>query len=288
MGGKSAKDLEIAALADAQYGVVSRAQLLQAGFTSREIDRRSEAGRLIRMWQGVYAVGHKRLRVEGRWTAAVLACGKGAALSHQTAAAVWELRQVGSGAIHITVPGDGGRKRRAGIKLHRSATLTAKQVTREHGLPVTTPARTIIDLARTLNADELERIVDLADHRGLIDFAALRSTRSVSLKAVLRAYNPAPTRSELERAFLRLCDKHGIERPETNAIVEGVLVDFVWRDRRLVVEVDGYTYHRAPSRFETDRERDAHLTVRGWRALRFTWRHVMERPAWVAATTKRA
>jgi very-short-patch-repair endonuclease/predicted transcriptional regulator of viral defense system len=288
MAGKSAQDLEIAAFADAQHGVVSRAQLLQAGLTRNEIDHRIAARRLRRVHQGVYAVGHKRLRVEGRWMAAVLACGKGAVLSHQTAAAAWELRRVGSGAIHISVPGDAGRKRRAGIKLHRSTTLTPDDVAHRQGIPVTTVARTIIDLARTTAPDELERIVDLADQGGLVDFADLRQANSASLQAVLRAYAPAPTRSELERAFLRICDKHGLPRPEVNQIVEGFLVDFVWRDRRLIVEVDGYAYHRAPSRFETDRERDAELGARGWRVRRFTWRQHEQRPAWVAAMTKRA
>jgi very-short-patch-repair endonuclease len=286
MAGKGAKDLEIAALADPQYGVVSRAQLLHAGLTRNEIDHRVAAQRLRCVHRGVYAVGHSVLRVEGRWMAAVLACGEGAVLSHQTAASVWDLRRVGSGAIHVTVPGDPGRKKRDGIRLHRSTTLTASETTRVRGLPVTTPARTIIDLARTLSEDELERIVDEADRRGLVDFRELRSARSASLHAVLRAYAPAPTRSEMERRFLRLCRDHGIPRPETNTLIEGILVDFVWREQRFVVEVDGYRYHRAPRVFETDRAKDVHLTVRGWRVMRFTWRQITRRDAWVAAAVR--
>jgi very-short-patch-repair endonuclease len=243
---------------------------------------------LIRIWRGVYAVGHKRLRVQGHWMAAVLACGDGAVLSHHDAAALWELQQVGSGAIHVTVAGDAGRKRRAGIRLHRSTTLTPRDVTLREGIPVTTVARTIVDLARVLRRDALEEIVHRAGERRLVDFAELRAANPASLRALLRAFDPAPTRSALERAFLRLCEEHRIERPEVNQIVEGYLVDFVWRDRRLIVEVDGYRYHRAPRSFETDRERDAQLTVKGWRVLRFTWRQLEERPAWVAAMTKRA
>ena len=150
VGAKSARDLEIAALAGRQHGVAARAQLVEAGLTRREIQDWLAAGRLWRLHRGVYAVGHRVLRVEGHWMAAVLACGKGAALSHQTAPAVWELRRVGSGVIHVTVPGDPGRKRREGIRLHRSVTLS--RADRDHGarLPVTTVARTIIDLARTL------------------------------------------------------------------------------------------------------------------------------------------
>jgi hypothetical protein len=177
--------------------------------------------------------------------AAVLAGGEAAVLSHGTAAAVWELRRVGSGMVHITVPGDPGRKRREGIKVHRSTTLTADDVTTVRGLPVTRPARTIIDLARTLEGRELEHLVDLADQRGLVDFTDLRAANSASLQAVLQNYRPAPTRSELEERFLKLCDDHGIPRPETNTLIEGILVDFFWRDRKIIVEVDGYAYHRA-------------------------------------------
>ena len=197
MGGKSASELVIAGLADAQFGVVSRAQLLSAGLTRNEIDNRIAAQRLRRLWRGVYAVGHRSLRVEGRWMAAVLACGEGAVLSHQTAPAVWELRRVGSGVIHVTVPGDPGRKQREGIRVHRSVTLTERDVTRVRGLPVTTVARTIIDLSRTLSRDELEELVHRADDRGLVDFRDLRAARSASLQAVLQTFDPAPTRSAL-------------------------------------------------------------------------------------------
>jgi very-short-patch-repair endonuclease len=288
VGAKSARDREVAAIADAQHGVVARAQLVEAGLTRREIGEWVAAGRLHRMHRGVYAVGHKHLRVQGRWLAAVLACGKGAVLSHQTAASLWDLRRVGSGAIHVTVPGDAGRKRQAGIRLHRSTTLTQRDVTTKEGIPVTTIERTIIDLARTMRPDKLEEIVDNAGKRGIVDFADLRQANPASLQAVLRAYDPAPTRSELERRFLNICKRHGIERAEVNQIVEGYLVDFVWRDRRLIVEVDGYDYHRAPSKFETDREHDAELGAKNWRVRRFTWRQLEDRPAWVAAMTKRA
>jgi hypothetical protein len=286
MGGKGAKDKEMARLAGRQFGVASRAQLLAAGLTAREIDRRLAAGRLHVMHRGVYAVGHQVLTVEGRWMAAALAGGPGAVLSHGTAAAIWELRRVGSGLVHVTVPGDPGRKRRRGIKIHRSITLTARHVTRHRGIPVTTVARTIIDLSRTLTEDDLERVVDLADQRGLVDFADLRPAHSASLQAVLESYRPAPTRSALERGFLRLCDSHGLPRPEVNVFIERYLVDFVWRERRLIVEVDGYAYHRAPSRFESDREKDVVLGMAGWRVLRFTWRQVTERAAWVAAAVR--
>jgi very-short-patch-repair endonuclease len=278
-------DLEIAALAGDQHGVVARSQLLHAGLTAEAIKRRVRAGRLHRVHAGVYAVGHRVLTREGRWMAAVLACGPKAVLSHATAAAAWDLRRAGT-VIHVTVPGRGGGKAPRGVRLHRSPTLTPAEITDYRGIPVTRVARTIIDLARIVSEDELERIVDLADEHGLVDFAALRSARSACLKAVLKNYDPAPTRSEMERRFRRLCKRHGLPLPETNALIEGYLVDFVWRDVRLIVEIDGYKYHRAPRRFERDREQDVNLGGKGWRTLRFTWRQIMHREAWVAGAVR--
>ena len=172
--------------------------------------------------------------------------------------------------------------------MHRRGALKPTDVTVLRGIPITTAERTIIDLARTLSGRPLEHVIDLADQRGLVSFDRLRAARSASLQAVLRGYSPAPTRSELEEAFLRLCDEHGLARPETNGRVEGVEVDFVWRDRRLVVEVDGFAFHRAPAAFEADRERDITLTVKGWTVMRFTWAQITTRPAWVAAAIRSA
>jgi hypothetical protein len=216
--------------------------------------------------------------------AAVLAAGAGAVLSHGTAAAAWDLRPVGAGAIHVTIPSRSGRERRAGIRIHRTVLMTSEEVTVHRGIPITTPARTLIDLAQTVKGRPLEHAVDLADQRGLVDFEQLRECAVPSLKAVLSRYSSATTRSELEERFLGLCDDHGIPRPETNTHIEGIEVDFVWRDRRLIVEVDGYAYHRSPQAFEDDRERDVRLQVAGWRVLRFTWTQITRRGAWVAAS----
>jgi very-short-patch-repair endonuclease len=280
-----ATDAQIASLATAQHGVITRAQLLALGMSNTAISRSGRVGRLHRLYYGVYAVGHRVLTREGRWMAAVLAAGEAAVVSHATAATAWELRPPGAGAIHVTVPGDNGRKRRPGIRIHRSTTLTPHDTTTWRGIPITAPARTLIDLATTLTGPPLERALDLADQDGLVDFAELRSRPTPrSLQAPLSRYAaPAFTRSELERRFFRLCDKHRLPRPTSNTIIEGQEVDFVWRDARLVVEVDGYRYHRSPSKFEDDRARDVHLTLGGWTVLRFTWTQVKGRPAWVAA-----
>jgi predicted transcriptional regulator of viral defense system len=275
------KDLELAALASAQHGVVGSRQLLALGLSAQSIKRRVRRGRLHPIHRGVYAVGHTVLTVEGRWMATTLATG--GVLSHATAASAWDLRPSRSGLIHVTV-GTAGRVGRRGIRLHRSSTLGQHEIATHRGIPLTTPLRTIIDLASTLNGRPLEHVLDLADQRGLIDFNELAQRPiPTSLQAVLALYNgTTPTRSELEERFLQLCDDHGIPRPETNAIVEGHEVDFVWRTKRLIVEVDGYAYHRSPSAFERDRERDVVLTMRGWRVRRFTWAQVTRRQAWVA------
>jgi hypothetical protein len=154
--------------------------------------------------------------------AAVLAAGPGAMLSHASAAMAWDLRRTGGAVIDVTVPSRGGRERGAGLRPHRSATLTSRDLAEIRGIPITAPARTIIDLARTLRGRALEQIIDAADQRGLVDFTDLRRANSAALKAVLQNYSAAPTRSELEEAFLRLCDDHGLARPETNTSIEGI------------------------------------------------------------------
>jgi very-short-patch-repair endonuclease len=286
MRGQRAIDLAIARLAGAQYGIVTRAQLLGLGLSDDAVDRRVARGRLHIVHRGVYAVGHPVLKVEGRWIAAVLAAGAGAVLSHTSAAAAWDLRPVGSGVVHITVPGDGGRRRRAGLRIHRSVTLAPSDTTRYRAIPVTTPLRTVIDLAATLRGRSLEHVLDLAEQRGLVDFAELHQrTIPSALRAVLCRYTAGTTvtRSEMEERFLALCDDHGLPRPNVNVRIEGEEVDFVWPAARLIVEVDGYRYHRSPSQFETDRERDVKLAVAGWQVLRFTWAKITGRAPWVAA-----
>jgi predicted transcriptional regulator of viral defense system len=169
----SATDAEIAALAAAQHGVVARRQLLTLGLSNTAISLSARVGRLHRLYHGVYAVGHTVMTREGRWMAAVMAAGDSAVLSHATAAAAWELRPPGAGAIHVTVPGDGGRKRRPGLRIHRSRTLEPTDTTTHDAIPITTPTRTIIDLATTLKGRPLEQALDRADQRGLVDFADL-------------------------------------------------------------------------------------------------------------------
>ena len=253
----------LADLAAHQYGVVTVGQLAAFGVDQRAVWRWVQAGRLHGLHRGVYAVGHARLSKEGRWLAAALAGGAGAALSHRSAAALWEIRPVPSGSVEITVPGDGGRRRRSNLIVHRSLTLTPNAVTECRGIPVTTPARTIEDLRRVLPPDQLR--------------TAIREAEGLRLGVGEQpGFEPDLARSELERRFLALCRRHGLPTPAMNARAGPFEVDFVWRDRRLIVEVDGYRYHRTRSAFEADRARDARLKVLGYDVLRFTHRQLTD------------
>jgi very-short-patch-repair endonuclease len=254
-------DRWIARLATRQHGVVSVAQLLAAGLTYEAIRRRVRTGRLHRIHRGVYAVGHRNLSHQGWWMAAVLACGEGAVLSHRSAAMLWGLRKAIEAPVDVTVPGNGGRARRRGIRVHRSTSLTPKEVTIRQGIPTTTPERTIRDLKRLLTRDELQ---------GAIARAEIQHLPIGKLPGFLHE----PTRSELERRFLRLCRRHGLPKPEVNVKVGPYEVDFLWRDQRLAVETDGWETHRTRSAFEADRARDADLKSRGIDVLRFTYLQV--------------
>ncbi len=188
-----------------QHGVVARSHLLQAGLTAREIQRRMSAGRLHTIHRGVYAVGHRVLTLEGRWMAATLACGPNAALSHTTAAAAADLRRADS-AIHVTVPGRGGRQAPRGITLHRSPTLTPAQITTVPRHPGhdsrADDHRPRASRQRTQSSNgSCTRPTSAASWTS----ATSTSRDPPSLQAVLRAYDPAPTRSELERSLPKLC-----------------------------------------------------------------------------------
>lgn len=269
---KSAKgDLEVAAIAARQHGVVTRRQLLAAGIADPAVHYRVAAGRLHRVHRGVYAVGHQALSPEGRWIAAVLACGGGAVLSHSSAAALWRLLDARDGAVHVAVPSTNGRRKQTGIRLHRLGSLTSRQTTRRQGIPVTTPARTIADLRGRVAEAQLRRAVRQAEVLGLRTEIA----------------SSTPTRSELEDSFLLLCRRRRLPLPEVNTRIGVLEVDFLWRDPRLVVETDGYRYHRGAIAFEDDHARDLALRSDGFTVLRFTYRQVTAEPSRVAGVIRR-
>ena len=289
-------DRRIAALANGQHGVVAHAQLHAAGLSASAIGRRVDAGRLHRVHVGVYSVGHPVLTVRGRWMAAVLACGPGAALSDVAAAELWDIRRSAAALIDITVPGTGGR-RRPGVRIH-GRLLHRGEVIEHDGIRVTTPARTLLDLAATLRERELHRAVDQAEIRELTDDPALAAMArahpghpgSGKLARALKQHYAGTTltRSELEELFLALCREHGLPRPAVNAHVGTLEVDFLFPRERLVVETDGWRFHGHRAAFERDRRRDAQLTRAGYRTLRFTHRQIATEPQAVAATVAAA
>jgi very-short-patch-repair endonuclease len=279
-------DHGVLALAGRQHGIVTRAQLTAFGLDDRAIGRRVRAGRLHRVYRGVYAVGHERLTTHGRFLAAVFACGEHAALSHYSAAVLWALRPERGPRIDVTVPTTGGRKRRGALIVHR-APLPADEVTVRQGVPVTTPARTIVDLADGLSRRLIERVLDEAAYLRLdLDGRAPRpGRRGAGLLARVLADHEAGstrTRSDLEELMLSLCRRAGLPQPEVNQVIEGHEVDFVWRETRLIVETDGWGAHRTRAAFETDRLRDAELTAAGWRVVRITKRRLEREPDAVA------
>ena len=289
-------DAVIARIAEAQHGVVGFVQLRRAGASAGQIHARVRAGRLHRLHRGVFAVGHRRLTREGRWTAAVLALGDGALLSHVSAAALWRLRPSGSAAVHVTVPTTAGHRHRDGIVVHRSRTLTAADVASRDGIAVTSPARTLVDLAGMLAPGPLERAVERSLALRLFDLHAAtaaiaanpRRPGAATLASIIARIHDEPTltRSDLEGLMRDLCDAHGITRPAVNAIVAGEEVDFHWPAARLIVETDGHEDHGTRAAFERDRAKDARLTTRGHRVVRFTYRQVVYDPAGVAATLR--
>ena len=264
-------DRRIAAIAGRQQGVITATQLADIGIDRKGVWRRVRAGRLHRLHRGVFAVGHERISSRGRWLAAVLACGPQAVLSHRSAAALWGIRPSSSRLTEVTVPSIGGRPDRPGILLHATRHLPPEDTTRQDGIPLTCPARTINDLRRVLPPDHLQ--------------AAIRRAEVLRLDIGRQpGYVPDHTRSELERRFLALCRRHGLPPPEVNACVGTFYVDFLWPEQLLIVETDGYEHHGTRSAFESDRERDARLHLLGYTVLRFTHRQLTAEPDRAAAT----
>ena len=226
--------------------------------------------------------------------AAVLTCGEGAALSHACGAALWEIRPEPRGPIEVSVP-IGRRPRRAGIVVHRRKALTDSEVTEHHGIPVTTPIATLIDIAPSLSRDALEAAINEADKRGLTNPEALRSSLddaagrrpgAVRIRDTLDSRTFTLTDSTLERAFLRLAREAGLPTPLTQHIVNGYRVDFHWPEPGLVVETDGLTYHRTPAQQAKDLVRDQAHTAAGLTALRFSHAQVSREPDQVRSTLR--
>jgi very-short-patch-repair endonuclease len=261
------------------------------------IKRRIRAGRLQPLHRGIYLVG-PIMPARGREMAAVLACGAEAVLSHRSAAALWNLLPypAQSAPVHITLPGK-ARAQRPGIRVHRVRELPRDELTRLQGIPITTPTRTILDLAAGVSPGELEQAVATAERshltsRGKLNVLLARYPQrrgSRALRALAeRAERPAFTRSQAERRFLALIRKAGLPAPEVNFKTERYELDFYWPEYRLAVEVDAVWTHSSASSFESDRRRDAELATQGIQVIRVTDRRIANEPERLIAVVAQA
>jgi very-short-patch-repair endonuclease len=274
----------LARLAAAQGGVVSRGQLLELGFTNAAIGRMVARGHLIRVRPGVYAVGHDRLSAQGRWMAAVLSCGDGALLSHLSAAAHWNLLQTNSGLIHVSLPSHRDVRVRQGLRIHRSHLHPADRAS-HHRIPLTSPHRTLLDLAETVPLDRLREALEQSIRTGMFDRrkldAVVRRGRGrhglKPLRIVLAetSDDPPDLRSRAEHRLRQLILEAGLPIPHYNTVVEGLVVDVHWPQHGLVVEIDGYSFHRSRDAFERDHVRTERLQRAGLAVLRFTARRIL-------------
>ncbi len=288
-------DRDVGSLAAQQHGVVSARQLRELGIAAHVVRHRVRTRHLIPCHRGVYAVGHRRLSRAGVSMAAVLAGGPGAVLSHRAAALLWGLRVAPTNSVEITAPRQ--VVARPGLRTSRCP-LPADEVGVEDGIPVTTPARTLLDLAAVLDRDRLERAVHESEVLRLLSPTSLPALLerhpgrrgAKHLRAILdelRERGARPTRSELEDRFLRLVATFDLPRPEINADVPTASrdyeVDATWPAARLAVELDGGAAHHTRRAFEEDRLRDRALAVAGWRTVRITWHELRRNPDRVAA-----
>jgi very-short-patch-repair endonuclease len=279
-----ARERAIADLAASQHGVVKRRQLVDAGLSPRAIDNRLRARRLHALYRGVYLLGHAVAPRHAHEMAAVLASGRNAVVSHHSAAYLWCLLPSPSHDrdIDITIPArDPGTK--PGIRTHRVRTLDRRDARSCDSIPVTTPARTLLDLAAQASPRELEQALAVAERRGLVRRRDLRDVLGRAGRrhgtALLRSLiedevAPPLTRSEAEVRLLALIRAGALPEPEMNVRIRGHEVDFLWRKERFVVEVDGFGFHSSQAAFERDRLRDAELQASGLRVMRVTWRQL--------------
>jgi hypothetical protein len=271
----------LAELVDRQWGVASLAQLRAAGLSADAVERRVRTGRLHRLYRGVYGVGDRALRVEGRRLAAVLASGPGAVLSHRSAAAHWGLLATDQERIDVTAPRS--RQGVPGIRLHTSRSLDAQDAANHRGLPITTIARTLLDLAATVRDDQLERALAQAMYLQVYDQRAITDVihrsnghRGTNVLKQATKQEPQITKSDWEIRMLRLVRGANIPEPICNRPLHApdhgeCKPDFYWPAHDLIVETDGWEAHRTLAAFRSDRAKDAALTAAGYKVLRFTW-----------------
>jgi very-short-patch-repair endonuclease len=280
-----------ARIARAQHGVITTAQLESAGFGRSAIARRVRGEWLVRIHEGVYRIGVLAGPFAGEM-AALLACGPLSVIGHRSAVIVMGLRWRYCGPVEVVLPHE-VQLGRAGVRCRRVTALAADEVAVRHGLRVTTPARTLVDLAATASRGDLERLAEeilfqrLASTAEIIDAIGRGAGRPGvrKLRAIADLLDEASfTRSEAERRLKTLLRGAGLPMPRMNVKRAGWEVDAVWDRQRLVVEVDGYRSHGTRPQFERDRTKDAQMMLAGYRVLRFTWRQITREPTVVIAT----
>jgi very-short-patch-repair endonuclease len=259
------------------------------------VARRAALGRLHRVHQGVYSVGHVQRTSEARWLAAVISCGSGAVLSHLDAAALWRVYR-GEGARIHGLTTTRSRQSRPGIQIHRARRLDPADVAVKDGIPVTSVARTLVDLTDVLGRDRILRAMREADYRALLDLDALNAAverahgrrRLRPLKEALAAHVPGQiVREELEHRFVELVREAELPMPKTNVKLSArgrrYEIDCLWPEQGIAVELDGRAAHGRTMAFESDRRKDAALSAIGLRPLRFTWYRVTCEPGEIVA-----
>jgi hypothetical protein len=278
----------IAVLAGRQHGYAARRQLLKLGLTASDIKYRVASGRLIPVHAGVYAVGHLPVAPVAHAAAAVLACGDGALLSHGSAATLWGFDKRWRTPYEVIA---GSARRRPGITVHRSSTLTRRDGTRQLGIRVTTPARTILDIAPGRTDKRLTRIVNDAGHARLLSLNGLadvleRNPHHPGANRLLRFVDTPQkgmTRSELEDAFVAFVRQYGLPEPEINHRLNGGERDILYRAEGVIVEIDSWEFHSDRTSFESDRNRDAEQLAAGIVTFRITEKRMKTQPATEAA-----
>jgi Transcriptional regulator, AbiEi antitoxin len=279
---------ELAALAHRQHGVVSIRQLRWLGYSRSSVQRAVAAGGLHRLHRSVYAVGHTNISLHGRCLAAVMASGPGALLSHYSAGWLLGLISTRPVPVHVTTPVP--RSRRDAVRIHRSRTLIDTDRTLEQVIPVTSVARTALDLAAIVRFRNLRRLVRRSEELRAFDLSEFRAVLARNrghrgahhLGRALAVYEtPRFTRSELEREFLALIEQAGLPRPCTGFNFAGYELDVYWPERRFAVEIDVYDTHGAREPFEEDRRRDEDLKLAGVELTRITGRRLEREPGGV-------
>jgi very-short-patch-repair endonuclease len=286
---------QIVAIADAQRGLITTAQLLSLGLSQHAIERRVSTGRLTRIYWGVFAVGRRQLDTRARWKAATLACGPGALLSHLCASGLWNIRRVPVGDPHVVMCGN-GRRGHCGITMHRMRHMHEADRSHLDGIPVTSLELTALHLAGMLSLRSFERAVIKAARRPefSIESAVALCERSRGRRGVNRFRRVVArdltaelrSLSELELRFVELIRAHAIPLPEINQDAEALIVDAIWHDQRAIVELDGFEFHKLPRDLRNDNARNRRLVLAGYRVIRFVWVDVVTDPAGVAAAVR--